>query len=326
MSSATQKQVITERSTKADLFRAYQEMKEKIESLAENQLPLSQQTEIKKEEENILAKTANLLPQNLDENIAALNKKVQEALNSLRDKLIGESEKLSQLRQAIAIETKRLEEARNIKLADDTLQTLIAEYELKEKELDKRLKEAELSLNEEAEQKIKSREREQEEYKYNLKIERKRDDDLHELERAKKQTLWQEAIDKKENELKAREENLSQRSKELDNLKAEIGGFAAKLESAMEKAKKEQAIILQKDFAVQKQLTEQQRDSEKHILEAKIENLQEILKNQNLEIASLKKSLAEANQRAQNLATAIVENASGRPAKPNEEKDDKQAD
>lgn len=325
MTVITQKQAITERSAKADLFKAYQEMKEKMESLGENQLPLPQQAEIKKEEERILEKTAVLLPQNLEENISALNKKVQETLNGLRDKLINESEKLSQLRQAIAIETKRLEETRHIKLADDTLQILIADYELKEKELAKRLKEAELSLNEEIEQKRKTWEREQEEYKYNLKIERKKDDDLHELERARKQAVWREEIAKKENELKAWEENLNQRSKEFENMKAEISSFAVKLESAVERAKKEQAITLQKDFAVQKQMAEQQWGAKENILEAKIENLQEILKNQSLEIVSLKKSLAEASQRAQNLATAIVENASGRPAK-FEEKEDKKAE
>lgn len=314
-------QEISQRSTKADLFMAYQAMKEKADSLNANQLPLSQQAEIKKEEEKILAKTANLLPQNLDENISALNKKVQETLNNLRDKLISEGEKLSELRQAISIETKRLEEAHNIKLADDTLQTLMADYELKQKELDKRRLEAEASLNEEIEQARKIWEREQEEYKYNLKIERKKQDDLYEMEQAKKQAVWQEEIDKKANELKEQTENLNQRLKEFENMKAEISGFTAKLELSVEKAKKEQAVILQKDFAVQKQLAEQQRDSEKNILEAKIDNLQEILKNQNLEIVSLKKSLAEANQRAQNLATAIVENASGRPTKPSEDKE-----
>ena len=319
-------QEITQRSTKADLFKAYQAMREKTDSLNANQLPLSQQAEINQEEEKILAKTANLLPQNLDENISALNQKVQETLNSLRDKLISESEKLSQLRQAISIETKRLEEAHNIKLANDTLQILIADYELKQKELDKRLIEAELSLNEAIEQKRKIWEREQEEYKYNLKIERKQADDLREMERTKKKAVWQEEIDKKTNELTAQEENLNQRLKELENMKVEISGFPAKLELAIEKVKKEQALILQKDFAVQKQLAEQQRDSEKNILEAKIENLQEILKNQNLEITSLKKSLSEANQRAQNLATVIVENASGRPTKPSEEKEDKRTE
>lgn len=323
-----QKQEISQRSTKADLFKAYQEMREKADSLNENQLPLSQQLEIKKQEEKILEKTANLLPQNLDENISALNKKVQETLNSLRDKLISESEKLGELRQAIAIETKRLAEAHNIKLANDTLETLIADYELKQKELSKRLVETELSLNEEIEQKRKIWEREQEEYKYNLKIERKKEDDLQEMERVKKKAVWQEEIDKKANELKEQAENLNKRLAEFENMKAEISGFSAKLESAVEKTKKEQAVIWQKDFAIQKQLAEQQRDSEKNILEAKIDNLQEILKNYNVEIASLKKSLSEANQRAQNLATAIVENASGRPTKPSEdkEKEDKRAE
>lgn len=317
-----QKQELTQRSTKADLFKAYQAMKEKVEGAEKNQLPLAQQMEIKKEEEKILEKTESLLPQNLDENISSLNKKVQETLNSLRDKLIGESGKLGELRKAIAIETKRLEETRNVKLADDTLQTLIADYEIKQKELEKRRAEMELSLNEEMEQKRKIWEREQEEYKYNLKLERKKEEDAYGLEQTKKKAAWQEETNKKEAELNGREEDLNKRTGEMENMKTQIESFPAKLESAIEKAKKEQTAILQKDFDAQKQITESKWLSEKNMLEAKIENLQEIMKNQNTEIASLKKSLSDANQRAQNLATTIVENASGgRQMRQNEERE-----
>ncbi|MFH1030253.1 MAG: hypothetical protein V1770_03270 [bacterium] len=317
----SQKQEITQRSAKADLFKAYQEMKEKVEGAEKNQLPLAQQMEIKKEEEKVLEKTESLIPQNLDDNISSLNKKVQETLNGLRDKLVTESEKLGELRKAIAIETKRLEETRNVKLADDTLQTLIADYELKQKELEKRRVATESSLSEEIESKRKTWEREQEEYKYNLKIERKKEEDAYGMEQAKKKLAWQEEINKKETELNEHEESLNTRAEELENMKAQIELFPAKLESAVEKTKKDQTTILQKDFDAQKQISESKWLSEKNLLEAKIDNLQEIMRNQNMEITSLKKSLYEANQRAQNLATTIVENASGGKMRQNEERD-----
>lgn len=317
----SQKQEITQRSAKADLFKAYQEMKEKVEGAEKNQLPLVQQLEIKKEEEKVLEKTESLIPQNLDDNISSLNKKVQETLNGLRDKLVSESEKLGELRKAIAIETKRLEETRNVKLADDTLQTLIADYELKQRELEKRRVEMETTLNDEIEHRKKAWEREQEEYKYSLKIERKKEEDAYGLDQAKKKATWQEEINKKEAELNEREESLNSRTEEMENMKMQIDAFPAKLESAIEKTKKEQNMILQKDFDVQKQISESRWSSEKNMLEAKIDNLQEIMRNQNMEITSLKKSLYEANQRAQNLATTIVENASGGKMRQSEERD-----
>lgn len=316
-----QKQEITARSAKTDLFKAYQEMKEKVEGAEKNQLPLPQQAEIKKEEDHILEKTASLLPQNLDDDIFALNKKMQGTLNGLRDKLVGESEKLSELRKAIEIETKRLEEVHNIKLANDALQTLIADYELKQKEMEKLRTETERSFNDEMEQKRKNWEREQEEYKYNLKLERKKEEDAHELEKTKKKTAWQDEIDKKEAALSEKEYILNGREEDMENMRTQIDEFPAKLEEAIERAKKEQMSVLQKDFDVQKQLSEEKWNSVKNLLEAKLDNLQEISKNQNIEIASLKKSLYEANQKAQSLATTIVENASVGKMRQNEERE-----
>lgn len=316
-----QKQEITARSAKTDLFKAYQEMREKVEGAEKNQLPLPQQAEIKKEEDYILEKTASLLPQNLDDDIFALNKKMKETLNGLRDKLVGESEKLSELRKAIEIETKRLEEVHNIKLANDALQTLIADYELKQKEMEKFRLETESSLNDEMEQKKRNWEREQEEYKYNLKLERKKEEDAYELEKTKKKSVWQNEIDKKEAVLSEKEEILNGREEDMEHTRTQIDEFPVKLESAVEKAKKEQAEILQKDFDVQKQLSEEKWNSAKNILEAKLDNSQEILKNQNIEIASFKKSLYEANQKAQSLATIIVENASVGKMRQNEERE-----
>lgn len=322
----TQQQIITQRSTKADLFNAYQEMKEKVEISQKNQLPLPQQAEIKKEEEKILQKTENLLPQNLEDDISSLHKKVQGTLNGLRDKLVQESEKLGELRKAIEIETKRLEEVYDIKLANDTLQTLIADYEIKQKELEKRKTGEEALITDEMEQNRKAWEREKEEYKYNLKIERQKEEDIYSIEQNKKRLEWQDAMNKKEAELNEKEEGLNNRTEQIENMKAQIDEFPKKIEAAVENAKKEKEANLQKDFNVQRQIAESQWNSEKNMFEVRIDNSQEIIKNQNTEIASLKKSLYEANQRAQSLATTIVENASGRQLKQGGQEEERKAE
>ncbi|MFH1564780.1 MAG: hypothetical protein ABIC82_02940 [bacterium] len=322
-----QKQPITQRSTKTDLFNAYQEMKEKVEMSQKNQLPLPQQAEIKKEEEKILQKTENLLPQNLEDDISSLHKKIQETFNGLKDNLVQESGKLKELRSAIEIETKRLEETHNIKLANDTLQTLIADYETKQKELEKRKIQEETSITDEMEQQKKAWEREKEEYKYNLKIERQKEEDAYNIEQNRKKSEWQDAMNKKESELNEREEEgLNSRTEQIENMKAQIDEFPKKIETAIENAKKEKEMSLQKDFDVQKQIAESRWNSEKNMFEVRINNSQEIIKNQNAEIMSLKKSLYEANQRAQSLATTIVENASGGKVKQGGSEEERKAE
>lgn len=314
----SKQQDLTIRSTKADLFKAYEEMKEELERTQGDQLPLPQQSAIKANEEKILKKTENFLPETLEGDITSLRKKVQNNLEELKEQLIKESQNLNDLRKAIEIETKQLEEVYNIKLAADTLQTLIADYEIKFDELTKKKNSEETIIKEEIAHKKKEWEREQEEYKYTLKIERKKEQDEYEIAQSKGKAEWQANINKKEAEIEERENFINTKENEIENMRKEIETFPKKLESAIKEIKTETEKNLQKDFSIQKQILEQQWTSEKMILETKVGNLQELIKNQISEIISLKKSLSEANQRAQDLAAAVIENAGYKQAK-NEE-------
>jgi len=302
---------ISMKSTKAELFQAYGEMKQKFEQSQNDQLPLAQQAVIKKEENRILGKTAAYVPENLENEINSLKKKIQANLEGTQEQLIAEGKKLGDIRKAIEIESKRLEEIYNIKLASDTLQTLISDYDAKLKELEKKKSEEENLLQEEISNQKKQWEREQEDHKYNLKIERKKEHDQYEIEQVKKRAQWQESVNKKEVELEEREKELNNRAEEIENMKKQIAEFPKKIEAAVSEAKQKAEKIMQKNFDVQSQILEQKRKAEKDVLEAKINNLQEVAKSQAAEIGILKKSLSEANQRAQDLATTIVENASG---------------
>ncbi len=131
------------------------------------------------------------------------------------------------------------------------------------------------------------------------------------MEQTKKRVETAEKINKEIIELNEREQSINNRLKEIENMKKEIEGYPKKLEIAGKEARQETQKELEKDFAIQKKITENQWTSEKKMLEAKISGLQETIKSQLLEAAVLKKSLSEANQRAQNLAIAIVQNTTG---------------
>lgn len=322
----TKQSDLTIKSTKADLLKAYEEMKEKFEKAQTEQLPLLQQTAIKTQEEKILKKTEALIPEKLENDITSLRKQVQLSLEGLKEQLITEGQNLNDLRKAIEIESKHLEEVYNIKLAADSLQTLIADYETKQTELSKKKVIEESSLREEISGQRKEWEREQEEYKYNLKIERKKEQDQYELNQDKKQAEWQANIDKKEREIAEKEEAVNNSASEIENMRKEIELFPKKLDTAVKEARQETEKTLQKDFSIEKQIAEQQRSSEKMMLEAKNNTLQELIKSQTSEIISLKKSLSEASQHAQDLAAAVIENAGYKKAEENFRKEMRAAD
>ncbi len=302
---------VTVKNTKTELFKAYQEMKEIFEQTQKNQLPLPQSDSLRRDEAKILEKTKNFLPEKLEEDIAFLNKKIQANLAETRNEMIEESKKLSEIRKAIEIESKKLEEVYNIKLAENTLQTLIADFETKSKEMEKKRKAEDVLAEEVAIAKKKNRERDEEEYQYQLKIQRKKEQDEYDLAQAKKRTEWQEKLSKKITELDEREKIINSRLEDIEKIKKEIESFPKKLEAAIKESQQETAKELEKDFAIQKKITETQWFSEKKMFETKITGLQEMIKNQSAENAALKKSLSEANQRAQNLAIAIVQNTTG---------------
>jgi len=301
---------VTLKSTKADLFKAYQEMKENFDNAKKEQLPLPQQEAQKKEEDKIVEKTATFVPETAENEIISLRKKIHSNLEEVKDQLIQESGKLQDVRKAVKIEKQRLQEVYNIELANDALQTLIADYSSKEKELELRRQNEESALNEEMNNRRKNWEREQEEYKYNLKIERKKEENEYEMAQAKKQAEWQENINRKEEELNEREDSLNKRTEDIEQMKQKIEAFPDKLEGAVHSAVKGKEHSLRKEFDTEKQIKDQKYSSEKEMLESRIGSLQETIKNQTDEVVSLKKALAESNQRAQDLATTMVENAS----------------
>ena len=299
----------TPKNTKAELLAAFEEMKEKYEETKKQQAPASLAAQM--EEKELLAKTANFTPNNLNGEIDNLRRSIQGNLNELAEKITTESEKLLSVRAAIELEAKRLKEAKNIELGAMAMDALVADYEEKQKELEMKKQTAEEELSANITKQKTDWEREREEYEYNKKTERKKEEDDYNSQIAKKKSQWQDEINQREMELREKEEVMAKRAEEIRQLEELADNYSNKLAEAENTAQEKIVAELNKDFAVEKRISEQERLAEKNMLEAKIFALQETIKNQIMEIKSLKDALNIANQQAQTLAATVVESMAG---------------
>ena len=156
------------------------------------------------------------------------------------EELTAEAAKLTEIRQAITIENKKLEELHDIDLAANTLEQLIQEHvsrnaafetemaetesrfeeEMAAKKADwKREQDAYVAAQKEAEARLKKdRDREKEEYEYTLALARRKEKDQYEAQKAALQKALKEERQAQEQELAAREAMVATQEEELARL------------------------------------------------------------------------------------------------------------
>ncbi len=302
---------ITTKNTKAEIFKAFEDMKGEFKKVNREKVDMSKNTVVKKSEDEIIKKTSEYSPESLEGDVSTLRKKMGKQLDEIMDQLINESKKLKDLRKVKGIEKRKLEEIYNIQLSSDTLEVLISDFDKKKQEFEDEILFRKNEFRKEVEEKRKNWEREQEEYKYKLKFERKQDEETYDAEQLKKRIEWKEKVESKEIELQKREDEVVSRENEIQVMKNQIEKFPKKLEDTTNSIRHKTEKYLNREFGHKKQLLEQMKLAEENISKVKVENLQNLIKNQNEEIHTLKEGVIKANQRSQSLAVAVVEGVSG---------------
>jgi len=303
--------VPSQKSTKVELLRAYEEIRQEHERLKQQQLQPLAESVRKKEETQLLEKVVSWSPGILEQDIFAVRKKANQTLEELLAHLTQEAVRLQEIREAIGIEKKYLEEVRNIKLADETLQMLFIEHDQKQQEFFLKHKEMEDALTEEMNKRKKDWLREQEEYDYDLKIKRRAEEDRYQAELTKRRAIVEEEWRLKEKSLVEREELLKTQEAEFIRLRSQVQTLPDEINEAVEQANASLKDSLQKEFDVETRMLSQEWKADKQILEARIMALQETLKNQSVELRVTKDSFLQANQQAQTLAATVIESVSG---------------
>ncbi len=129
---------LSAKSTKNEILNAYHELLAKYEDNA-SKVPTSgvptsgvadKKAEIKAAADSaIVAKVSAYTGESIVRELAELKLDIGKTLTGLAEQLTGEADKLTEIKQAIEIETRYLEELHDIKIAADTLANLIQAQE-----------------------------------------------------------------------------------------------------------------------------------------------------------------------------------------------------
>jgi len=319
------------KSTKEEMLKAYNDLvarfQEKSTGLSDKQM------EVKKAAETgVVEKASTYTVESIIKGLANVNIYVGKALTDLSRELTAEANKLTEIREAIAIETKHLEELHDVRLAADTLASLIRDHaekkaafaaemveerenfdaEMAAKRADwKKEQETYVAVLKENEARLKKeREREREEYDYNLSLARKKDKDLYEEQKANLQKALKEERLKQEQELTAREAAVATVETELSELRARVAAFPGELSASVERAEREGTQRAETRFKQEELLRAKEADGDKRVAELRIAALEQMVAKQAAQIDGLTKKLEEANTQVQAIAVKAIEGAS----------------
>lgn len=249
-------------------------------------------------------------------------------------------EKYKSLIEASKLIEKEIEETHEIKKSVDTLEALYVLYAKKEIELKNKydkykeeleedykcskntiieeLKEQE-ELNKKKIAALKEnytenqkdlelkRKRETEIYEYNLNRKREIENDEWEDKKA----LREKMLQKREDDVELRENNIKALEKKVVDYEALIENTKKEMEELMLKKVQEEKAKMEKTFAIKEASVKKDAEWQKKILDEKISILEQSISSKDYEINSLKEKLDEAYSRIQKMAIA-QSNANGR--------------
>ena len=322
---------LSTKSTKEEMLRAYNDLVARFQEKQED--ASERQTEVKRvAEASVVERASKYTVETIIKGLADLNIYVGKALNDLSRELTTEAGKLEEIREAIDIDTKNLEELHDIHLAADTLAGLIKDHHEKKAAFEVERAEAEQEFNfQMAEKKFewkkeqeayaaalkdnetrvkKEREREREEYEYNLALTRKKDVDAYEAQKAALLKTLEEERSKQERDLNNRETAVKTQEAEIADLRARVTGFPPELTAAVERAEKEANSRAETQARQEAQLLAKEIDGDKRVAQLKISALEESVARQVAQSEALTKKLDEANAKVEEIAVKAIEGAS----------------
>jgi hypothetical protein len=326
---------LTSKSTKNEILSAYQDLVAAAEAGAAT--VVDKKAEIKaKGDKAVVTKVAGYTVENIATGLVNLKLRIGNTLAELTEQLSEEANKLPEIRQAIIVETAKLEEIHNITVAADTLSVLIMAQEQKKVAF-----ETEMTENKEKQQKTiddtksewdeeftqhnifvketnadltKTRARNKEDYDYTLSLQKRNNaDDFAEKKKTQEKELETER-EEQEKELTEREDAVEVLEDEMDDLKEKVENFSAELAEAVKKAEGRATGMADSKAKQTAQLLAKDAESEKRLADLKISSLEVTISNQDDQLGDLGRQLSTAQGQVQKMAVGAIESVSGSKA------------
>lgn len=318
-------------STKQEMLEAYNAVLRKLQEKREGELKPEKKMEEKKTQEAVRV-AESLTLEGVAKEIGDLKLDIGKMLSQITERLEGEVNKFVAIRSAIAAKEKELQELYEINKAAMTLAALIEVQHEKRQEFESEMakKKEELRLEiestrtewekEQAEHEaaIKDRDtaekkrqnRDTEEFEYAFKKEQQQAKDQFEYEKVKLENEIRTKKEQAENELRAREAEISEKENELNDLRKRISLFPKELETAVNRAIKETGDRLTLEAKTKEELLKKEFEGERNVLNTRVNALEKTVTEQTERIEKLSQQLEAAYQKVQDIAVKTVEGSS----------------
>ncbi|MBD2393137.1 hypothetical protein H6G11_02575 [Cyanobacterium aponinum FACHB-4101] len=298
------------------LLNQYQQQEAKITTKEEA---------IEKEKNKVLlTKVADYTVNNIVNSMATLQLDFGNLTKEIATRLENESNILIDLKKAITVEAKRLEELKQIRLVADGLYILRQEHQEKLKLLENQIEESkklieiqqeklrknwekeqaefEIKIAEESKLLEEARAKEEADYNYNLQISRKREmDEYEEIKRNQEREL--NLLGKEKNKLWQERENiLASQEEEFKANQEKIAQLEEQVKTEVNKARSEAIQEADREAKVKANLVEKEWEATKQGYEFKIQSLEAKIAQQNQQIDAIALQLQNATNQAQSLA------------------------
>ncbi|MDR1339865.1 MAG: hypothetical protein LBK58_07435 [Prevotellaceae bacterium] len=320
---------VTEKSTKAEILKAYETLLKDIQK-AKSDIPKQVQEE--KLQKETLGKVSGITNEEIVKGITALKSNLSNSLDGMLQSLTGEYRKLEEIRAAIALEKKTLDDLYSLSANTDSLAAMLLVHREKKESFEKTMKETEDAFASEmadkktqwelektkqkaaekeyADDLAKRHKREDEEYVYNLKIKRQKEQDEYDT---RKSQLEKELVEKKsgfEQEISKREVELKSAESELTELRKNNAEFPSKLDKALKDRETEVTKQLQTKYSFDIKLMEKENETDIRLKDQIIVSLQEKIKEQQIQLKEYADKANRAEASVKDIAVKAIENAS----------------
>ena len=320
---------VSTKNTKTEILEAYEKLLKDVKN-AKADVPKQVQEEKQKQE--TIKKVADVTHNAITDNIGALKANLTKSLDETLSSLTGEFQKLEDIRAAIAIEKKTLEDLYGLSANTDSLAAMLLVQKEKKESFEKDMSETKESFTQEMSEKKfqweeekarhkaeekeytdeinKKRKREEEEYQYNLKITRQKEHDDYENRKA---GLEKELIEKKsmfEREISSREATVKNAEAEIDELRKINKEFPEKLEKSLSDQKKTITDSLQTKYDFDIQLMTSKNQAEISLKDQIIKSLQEKIKEQQTQLKEYSDKATVAEAGVKEIAMKAIETSS----------------
>ncbi|MDR1169619.1 MAG: hypothetical protein LBK97_02145 [Prevotellaceae bacterium] len=320
---------VTEKSTKAEILKAYETLLKDIRK-AKSDIPKQVQEE--KQQKETLDKVSEITNEEIVKDIVGLKSSLSNSLDGMLQSLTGEFRKLEEIRAAIALEKKTLDDLYSLSANTDSLAAMLLAHREKKESFEKTMKETEGTFASEMADKkaqwefektkqkaaekeyvddlVKRRKREDEEYAYNLKIKRQKEQDEYDT---RKSQLEKELVERKSNfeqEIFKREAELKNAESELAELRKNSAEFSSKLDKLLKDRETEITKQLQTKYGFDITLKEKETEADIRLKDQIIVSLQEKIKEQQIQLKEYADKANRAEASVKDIAVKAIENAS----------------